>query len=683
MNARPHFSQKLEAHLYARRASIRHRMRVAGLAWLCGLWWSNASAQSSANPLNQLPAEDDWSLPAWATRSANAGLYDVPAVPDARSVLVRWRTLNPRENVYDWSLIDAAVATNQPFFLRIWAADTLHVPRWVRAKHPTIPILYNGGGGTGTSYFDLFGISPSNFYALWDPGFDTEFKKFLRAFKARNYLANPNLKFMYAPGAWRYNEWELGSMVNEIKAKAPLTPANFVAWFKRHLDDYVDAANGFPHKLLFTGYGRIENPASYGATNANWFFAANDTIVGNNVLTSYAVSVGMGVREGAQEYFNSSADAYAWGAPSVAINNLSYQQIDDAHPLHTNPLRITATENEAFCDPAALQGGVCSYYHIKMSTLKALQLRVNWLNTRDNLVAQAPDLFSYVRRTANKTAATSPDAWASLRQAHDPLYSAIPPRPRLNSPLWTARVTLPFRNWEKWLQQRDVLPDGRAVPVYQLNSSTQFDFYNFKAFEALRTDRATGSNYLYFNVDAGFIQGGSTPVEIKVTYLDNFAGSWGIEYDAANGPAYQAAAPVANTNDNRWKTATVAIPNAGFSNRQNGGMDFRLFNGGTNDLSVRFVRVVKPVIPAALGTRPRQQDPAVRVYPNPAAASLTIDTKQGLESITVMDVLGRAVLRFNGNQRQLDISGLPAGLYFVRFRESGGRATWTQKFAKE
>jgi hypothetical protein len=238
-------------------------------------------AQTSSNPFNQKPGEDDWSLPASVKKSNNAGIYFAYDIPDAYSLLLRWRDLNPFENVYNWAPIDAAVATGKPFFIRIWASDTLHCPRWVRLKHPTIPILHNQGGTNTDSYYDLFGISPSDFFAIWHPGFDAEFKKFLLAFKAKNYLANPNVKFMYAPGAWRYNEWNLSEAVSEIIVKAPITPADFITWFKGHIDNYVDASNGYPYKLLFTGFGKVENPAAYGG-NIDWFLAANDTLQGNN-----------------------------------------------------------------------------------------------------------------------------------------------------------------------------------------------------------------------------------------------------------------------------------------------------------------------------------------------------------------------------------------------------------------
>jgi hypothetical protein len=642
------------------------------------LLFAKACTAQTNNPLNQHISEDDWSLPAYVSKSDNAGLYWEYVFKDADNLLVTWKQLNPSENVYNWSILDQATSLNIPFFLRIWASDTTHIPQWVKTKYPTMPVLH--WGAPGETYPDLLGNnSPSNFYALWHPGFTQEFKKFLMAFKAKNYLSNPNLKFMYVPSAWRWNEWELGPMLQQIKTNAPISPTSFVSWFKEHLDDYADASNGYPHKMVFTGFGRIENPLYYGG-DANWFLALNDTTNGNNILTNYAVSLGMSVREGAQEYFNSSNDSFAWGAPSKTINNINYQFIDETNPLHNNPLRIIGTENEGFCDPAMLD--ICSYYHIKMSTLKALQLRVNWLNTRDAYIKSYKPIFEYARLTMNKTVKNSPDAWVSLRQTYDPYFSANPPLPIYNSPAWVHRVTLPYRNWEKWLYQRDVPIDGIVTPVYQLNSNHQFDIWNLKAFEALRTNQAKGSNYMYFDVDDAFIKGGTNSVQIKITYLDNFAGNWWVEYDAANNEsATKKSTEVINSNTNTWKTITINIIDAGFTNRQNGGMDFRIYNGGKNDMSVRFVRLIKTNPPNSASNSVEDCLNEIRIFPNPSTSVLRVKTDTQLKEITIFDASGKLVLKKNIGYSTLDISTLANGVYFIMFETIEG-IKCSKKFVK-
>lgn len=66
-----------------------------------------------------------------------------------------------------------------------------------------------------------------------------------------------------------------------------------------------------------------------------------------------------------------------------------------------------------------------------------------------------------------------------------------------------------------------------------------------------------------------------------------------IEYDASSGIAYKKSSLVVNRNNGKWKTVTFKINDVTFLNRQNCTMDFRIFNGGKEDLSVRFVRVIK------------------------------------------------------------------------------------------
>jgi Secretion system C-terminal sorting domain len=429
------------------------------------------------------------------------------------------------------------------------------------------------------------------------------------------------------------------------------------------------ASNGYAYKMVFTGYGRIEKPYNY-RNHPAWFLPLNDTIQGDNILTSYAVSKGMSVREGAQEFFNTTSYAYSWGSSFMTIQNKNYQTFDENHPLHRDSLRIIGTENEGFCDPNML--GVCTYYHIKMSTLKALQLRVNWLNSRDNLVAFDSKIFEYARKTMNKNVKNSPDVWVALRESFDHLLSAIPPAPKPNMPAWTDRISLPFRNWEKWLMQREVNTDGKTVPVYQLISNAQFDINNLKAHEALRTDKANSSNYMYFAVDDAFMKGGTNAVQIKVTYLDNFAGNWWIEYDASNTEINKKSTPITNLNDNKWKTITLNINDAGFNNRQNGNMDFRIHNGGNSDITVRFVRLIKGNTTTAVDPISEVEE-AIKLYPNPSNSILNIETDLIFSEILVVDVLGKQVLKIKGNIKSINVTNLPNGLYWLNFKGENGR----------
>ena len=117
--------------------------------------------------------------------------------------------------------------------------------------------------------------------------------------------------------------------------------------------------------------------------------------------------------------------------------------------------------------------------------------------------------------------------------------------------------------------------------------------FNEEKYEARRTDHENGSDYIYFDLDDKFIMDGSNEIQIKVTYLDSNSSKWWIEYDAADGNLYKHSSSIRNQDDGKWKTVTFAMNDASFQNRQRAGMDFRVFNGGSHDLTVRFVRVIK------------------------------------------------------------------------------------------
>jgi Glycosyl hydrolase family 92 len=96
-----------------------------------------------------------------------------------------------------------------------------------------------------------------------------------------------------------------------------------------------------------------------------------------------------------------------------------------------------------------------------------------------------------------------------------------------------------------------------------------------------RSARTTLNGYMYFGVTDDLVPAGSShSATIDVDYFDQGTGQWSIQYDSSD-PAqkYKATASVANTGTGTWKTATFTIPDAGFSNRENAGADFRLATG--------------------------------------------------------------------------------------------------------
>lgn len=74
--------------------------------------------------------------------------------------------------------------------------------------------------------------------------------------------------------------------------------------------------------------------------------------------------------------------------------------------------------------------------------------------------------------------------------------------------------------------------------------------------------------------------------------------------------------------------------------------------------------------------------PKVKIYPNPSNGTLFIElTEANIFQIIIFDVLGKNVLQIQGNKREIDISGLQSGIYFLRVTTENG--TLYRKIIKE
>ena len=72
-------------------------------------------------------------------------------------------------------------------------------------------------------------------------------------------------------------------------------------------------------------------------------------------------------------------------------------------------------------------------------------------------------------------------------------------------------------------------------------------------------------------------------------------------------------------------------------------------------------------------------DERLSVYPNPAADVLHIDTAEPVSDVAVYSMSGAEVLRIEGESvRQIDVSGLPAGMYVLK--ADGKVARFVKKF---
>ncbi|MEJ6483218.1 beta-galactosidase [Nostoc punctiforme UO1] len=519
---------------------------------------------------------DDWWLPGWVTPLPDVVSFNAPnpKVPSQTLdvVTLRWRDVNPQEGVYDWSILEKALKQTNNIYVRFLNSDVIHCPKWLSSKYPYLkPFRID-------SYEDDFNITSEGFfYPMWHPAFKQEFKKLLQSFKTRNFASHPHLKFFYIPGAWKWGELSL-DVVQENMAAQGMSPNDLLNWFKEMLDAYVDAfGKENTHKLMYTDQDLLY---SFNG-NLNWAKA-----IDRNPF-KYVMTQGGSTRFGLLAKYNFVAtDMPNYGISVANISNSKYMLTNDNAPLIADPKRFIGSETVQFggstiplsTDPTLVKN------QYRMTALKNLQARVNVLmSTTAKFWDAEPELHNYMLKSLGRHYYDSPDAWAALREGKDVHQRSVRWHLGDKTDWW-------IRNFERWLIQREVEPNGKTVSTNLVTLPVRYNEY---AYEARRTDHQNFSDYIYFGVDDKFIKGGNNTIQVKVTYLDNNTAKWGIEYDATDGNLYKKSSVINNTNDSQWKTVTFEIKDAAFLNRQNGNMDFRIFNGGKQDLTVRFVRVIK------------------------------------------------------------------------------------------
>ncbi|NIA31135.1 MAG: DUF5010 domain-containing protein, partial [Actinobacteria bacterium] len=122
----------------------------------------------------------------------------------------------------------------------------------------------------------------------------------------------------------------------------------------------------------------------------------------------------------------------------------------------------------------------------------------------------------------------------------------------------------------------------------------------------MKPNNTAPSAFLYFSVDDNYIYNNASDVFVTIEYWDTGTGSFSLQYDDGQN-AYNVAGFQSITNSNTWKKRSFVLPAVGFTNRQNGGADFRL---AVADTSLGLLAVKSVFVWRAPGDfiAPRQTD---------------------------------------------------------------------------
>ena len=307
---------------------------------------------------------------------------------------------------------------------------------------------YDDGTGHPHTYRPGIGRerSTARMYPIWDPGVVHELSILLTALANHPVMQSDHFKYIYVPGAWRWSEWGT-EFVGQMK-RSGMKKEDYLQDMYKLLDSFASAFAGNATKLVFTGYNEWENVG-----DKDW------TMFLNRKISKYAISKNMGARHGWSENFNCGLNNMPdWGLTLKLQDGRYYPVPIDTVPLVQNVNNWFYAENECFggCDGEKAEE-VAKYYNWKMSTLKVLQIRMKQILPSRSLLYKYPDFKLYVEKTLGKSINNTPDVWACLRSCNDWLYD-----PHLGL---DGRTTV--HNWERWLYQRDVSPDGLTENTYK------------------------------------------------------------------------------------------------------------------------------------------------------------------------------------------------------------------------
>jgi hypothetical protein len=549
----------------------------------CEVVKPSTEAASGSDGAQEVVLGEDYSLPAWAAPAEFSGYVDQPdggsvdgGLPQ-RNLTLTWADLEPEPGVYDFSRLEQGLAYGADNGL----ARCLHI----------LSIVWGGGDPTrgitvprsvpdwAMAAFDLDEGDLANLgwefdievIPGWRPEIRDAFNRLIRTLGER-YASSPQLGSVYVGGISpsRGEEfWLYAEQLSDLEQNHGLTPELLEEWLSSRLEAFADAFQGEMKKVVWVGkLGAWRYCGDQRYTDLAWR------------LVQRAWELGAGNRSSAVEYYLQWLNEPALGS---SVDGDGHLLVDETIPPIAT-LRYFGDENEEYGESWSWRYGdpAGDRVRYRFSVMRALQMRLRFLWTSAPAEELNPPLSEYVRLGLGQSVETSPDAWAFLFES--PVNTS-------NSPVGAVR------NFERWLIQRD-LPGGMTVPTAridrQFNAGSTQDPAQFYDFTARRTDVAGGSPSIWFDLDDRFhVTGGC---QIKVEIIDDSEARWRIEYDAGTAtPAWTGT--TRGRGDGKVRTVTFAIPDARFGNALEHGMDFRIRCEGSQDVTVRWVRVIRDSLP--------------------------------------------------------------------------------------
>ncbi|GEM_PF-1487844 len=497
----------------------------------------------------------DWTLPENVEPEPQSGFFNFSNQPSKDIRIVGWHPLWKNWSVgpgkYDFTsmrdLLARAKKENFKVGIRLQSVVQNTVPPWIIQKYnPPTAMLSSGQRLT--------------IVAPWDENVRREFEAMIKEFGKQGFQNDPNFAWasIHGIGLALGEEFDLPEKdTTNLEKVAGLTHEKFQAWVLGRINAWADAFGEKHYKLGWVGGEKLGSPKYDDVATA---------------AIDLCLQRGVGARGGFIEMYNYKWNERLWGS---SRSEDGYMLVDE-NRFKDN--LMMADENEEYKTVKRWRFGLLEEdpHRWRLSNLRALQMRINFLNTNSASMDLDRQLTEYIRRELGRNAENAPDAWCYLREAFVKDAQS---------------KMLPLKNFERWLLQRD-LPGGMTQPAdrlertYAMTTDPEGMHYEFNA---RRTDLASGNKYIYFNLDDRIRPASAV---VKVTYLDNAKSAFALEYNG-KGKADQGTEPVECMGDGKVKTATFTLKDCDFGNKLENEQDLRLVCNGPSDVTVHMVRLIK------------------------------------------------------------------------------------------
>jgi hypothetical protein len=514
--------------------------------------------------------------------------------------------------------------------------------------------LTNDGDGTSTVVFvddvkaDIQPVLPK----YWDPAFQNLYNQFVSAMGTR-YRADERLEFI-GIGTGQFGETRATGVEDRPATIAGGLP-DWTAWVTtvNQITDMYRLAfsiGGTPRKVLL-----LQNaPFQYQVGERKAF---SDYAAGRDVGLSF------------------NGLYYDWnGAESVIHPNAgTYYGLGAYDPtlLHGNRV-ATGFETYSYMvgDTVGLGIGNNKADAFYWAVLNALDKHVDYvrmsgyagwyLGPNDTPVRDYTDIMLWAKpyfgaNLDRSSPRFTPSVWVAMREHMTPICYWSRGNCEFSSN-WP-----PLGNYEFWLYQKDSAAGGRTIPethIEWIQTSAQgqrrpdlglcpattngpigYPCYtngnnpdlptSRESFVIRRTDQGTNNDFMYFDVDAGYMFDGNYTADITVTYWDRGTDQFRLQYDSTSGPKYArikgtTSTVVTKQNSNQFRKVTFYVDDARFADNLSGGTDFAIDSrseSGARDGNewIHFVdvRQYDPAVPTNTPTPTRTSTPS----PTPTATN--------------------------------------------------------------